>query len=280
MRALLEGLVQDFVEAAQDPSVPAHELGVLAQELDVAVGAQGSSAPDAIALLGPLFEAEGPALYIGAILAGGWVERGAAPHHARALVQRLQGWLTAAERGEPEAGQTLNEVWRALVAIIGAWPEARRSLKGEASRLARAVAEHHPAGIWLARLIDAPDALPLRIVVPDQDRSLYCNVTGVGDILQLSVLVNAALTELPEEAVQCARGQGAQTRAMTLRLPRVLTELDGEILPEGAELSALPQHEGRALVVAMLNPEPFVRPVGRVFSTLKAELSGLGPEPA
>lgn len=274
MSALALGLLADFVQAAQDDEVPMSDLGVLAAELDAAAGPKPPA--DLAAGLRPVLEADGPALFVAAVLLGGWVERGADPRAAAPLLDRLPGWITAAAGHAPEAAVTLEQVWRPAVAALGAWPEGRARLEARAGEALRVLASAHPGAAWLRRLLDAARTVTLRLVVPDLGVDTRATAVGIADLLQLSVLVNAAFEDLDPEAVACARGEGPQTRPGRVRLPRVLTEPDGEILPEGAGLDGLPVVEGSALVVALKNPEPFERPIGRVFSTLAATLR-VGP---
>jgi len=279
LNTLLRGLLDDFIQAAKDESVPAHELGTLAQEVDSAVSTDFEQAAEAIAALAELLSLDGPPLYIVSVMLGGWVEQGAPAQAAAPLVRRMQAWLSSALRGEAASLEALSETWRPLVAILGAWPEARLRAADEVGALAKSLAPSHPAGVWLSRLFAAPHKLSVQVVLPERAQPIEAEVSGVADILQLSVLVNAAFETVPEEAARCARGEGPQVPGTTVRLPRVLTELDGEVLPEGADLSVLPEHEGRTLVVALRNPEPYERPVGRVFATLKASLRLLDAEP-
>ncbi len=278
MNTVFEGLLADFVDAALNPEVPTHELGVLAQELNTAVMADVGQLDSAIRGLRTLLDAEGPALYIASVLVGGWIERGGAPQEARRLLQRLPGWLEAAATGDEASQLILHEVWRPIVATLGAWPQMRLELVPAIQAHVQALPEH-PGGQWLGRLLTVPSNLPLWIYLPDRKVRVKAEVSGVADVMQLSLLINAAFEDLDPQVGACARGQGAQTRAQSVKLLRVLTEADGEILPEGAPCSVLADDEGRKLVVAMLNPEPFERPVGRIFSTLSADLKILGEEP-
>lgn len=282
MSALLEGLVGDLVAAARDPDVPMHELGVLAQEIDGGVRADPSAAVVAAKALAPLFEDDGPALFLAAVLHAGWVERGADPHRAAPWVRRLPGWFEAAAAGAEDAQAALQELWRPAVAVLGAWPEMRDEL---AARTASARAElgQHAGVRWLTRLFEAAEARTVWVATPDLGTRALVKVRGIADVLQLSVLVNAAFVSGfeadAEAAVTCARGSGPQTVATQVVLPRVLTDIEGEVLPEGASLAALPQVEGAPFIAALLNPEPFVRPVGRTFATLTAEFEVVETRP-
>lgn len=279
MNSLLRGLLDDFIQAAKDESVPPHELGTLAQEVDSAVSTEFEHAGEAIAAVSELLHLDGPPLYIVSVMLGGWVERGAPPQGAAPLVRRMQQWLPKAVQGESSSLEALSETWRALVAILGAWPQERLRAAEDVGAFAERLASSHPAGVWLTRLFAAPHKQSVQVILPERAEPIEAELTGVADILQLSVLVNAAFETVPEAAAKCARGEGPQqVPGATVRLPRVLTELDGEVLPQGADLSVLPQHEGRTLVVALSNPEPYERPVGRAFSTLKASLRLLDAE--
>jgi hypothetical protein len=278
MNSALEGLLADFVEVALNPEVPAHEVGVLAQELNTAVTTDATQIDTAIRGLSALFDAQGPTLYIASVLVGGWIEQGGAPQGAKRLLGRLPQWLEAAASGDEAAQLDLHEVWRPLVAILGAWPEMRLKLAETVSAHAAALPKH-PAGLWLGRLLAVAPSVPLWIYLPDRKIRVKAEASGVVDIMQLSLLINSTFEDLDPRVGACARGEGAQTRAQPVKLPRVLTEADGEVLPEGAPCSILVEDEGRKLVVAMLNPEPFERPVGRVFSTLAAGLRILDEEP-
>lgn len=273
--SVADGLAADFVEAAADPDVPAADLGVLAQALDAELAAHPERAQDVLPTLGPvLAQAEGPPLFIAAVLVGGLVERGAPPGAAAPLVPRLQGWLhevAAAGSGAVGAFQALDETWRAAVAVLGAWPEARLALQADLPA-ALAAARAHPGAGWLVRLLSAPHRRPLEV---EAGGARWAgSVTGVADVAQLAVLVNAALgAPVPATALACAQGVGPQVLQEAVTLPWGLAVPGEGPAPEHASLPELFGLDEPVRFVAVPRAAPTPQPVGRAFATLRAELA-------
>jgi len=270
------GLAADFVEAAADPEVPAADLGVLAQELDAEVAAHPEAAQVVLPAIAPLLvEGEGAPLYITAVLVGGMVERGASPEPAAPLLGRVQVWLhdLAEGRSDPTSWINLDETWRAAVAVIGAWPEARAGMQDSLPD-ALAAARAHAGAAWLARLLAAPQERRLEVEVPARGATLAGRVTGVADLLQLAILVNHALgPALDPEVVACARGEGPQVLPRGVQLPWALGVPGEGEPPEHTSLPELFGLDELIRVVATPDGAPRQRPVGRAFATLRASLT-------
>lgn len=272
MAELLDGLVADFVEAALDPEVGVPDVAMLAQEVDVAAGLAPETLARAATGIAPLLEADGPVLYIAAVLLGGLVERGAPAAAGERLVRRLPAWVEAAA-GPAEAEATaralgdLSEVWRPLVAVLG----ADAALRAGVVPLIEAIdAIDLEGAAWLAHLLRAGERRAIAVWGPERSWARRGEVQGVADVLQLTLLVHGGLgADVPAEALACARGDGPAFLPVPVELPYVLTDAAGDPLPEGMELSALADPVS---VHVRVRAQPELRPAGRAFATLGATL--------
>lgn len=300
----MDGLFQmmdGLVEAAEFPDAPTHEIASMAQFIVAAAqGADGATLTKCAAQLAPVVDIRSPHAPVTFVLAGALVENGAesvplgeaivAP--LGAALEETAAWLDELERTNgaiteqvwaeaelPHAWHVVDLVWRPAIAALAqrtALRDRHRHLLDAAERVGRV----HDGAQWLRRLLRVLDEAPFLVVHPETSTAFELTVDGVATMRELHTHLLAELVgpgrgglpgaPLDPAIVACVRGEGPQVvEAHAPKRWRMFT-FDDEAIGPGAEPIAIPERDGRRVVVLREDGEEETYAVHRSFTTLKS----------
>lgn len=306
MEAIFE-MIGGLVEAASDPNSPTHEIGDMAQFLVAAAErADGDVLDRIVGELAPVIDINSPHAPVTFVLAGALVERGASAERVAAAVlhplpdalaacakyvetlEAEHGTITeevwaASEATRPRAWLELELIWRPCVAVLGASPAARSSMKAHAETASR-IEDLHVGGTWLAPMLRVLDDEPLHVIHDESGRTFDLTMSGIARNFELLTLLAGALIgdglldgERPSDAaLATARGEGPQQCFERIAVVWNLVDANGEPIARGGLPADIPVVDGRRVVHLVAPDEPGDYAGHRTFATLGGKLTSEG----
>lgn len=306
MQALIE-MMGGFVEAAENPEAPTHELGDMAQFIVAAAQRADSDTLTELArTLAPVIDIDSPHAPVTFVLAGALVERGADPEPvADAILMPLAQALALSasfldaieEQGEiteerwnalelPHAWHVVELIWRPAIAVLGRSPDLRDRYATVAMAADR-IAPFTSAGEWLGRVLRVVHEARFTVLHEDSGRAFDVTVSGVTSVFELHTHLVVALIGDPDEGwlsgeraseavIANTRGEGPQVcdEELAERWRMFVKTEDGEReLFGNDEVASIPEDDDELRTVILRDSDSGgTYRVHRAFATLAARV--------